>query len=408
VAQQEHLRKVLSSAIFHSSESLQRLLAYLVENSAKDSPHPVKEYQIATDVFSRGPGFDPRTDSSVRVNVARLRSKLLEYYATDGKDDPLRIEIPKGSYVTLFRRREEPPEGSGPDVAADAATHAKERAAGASRRQFAAFSAALAAGFVLGAAITAWLALGTTVFSRGGPDPVIPRFWKRFLDPAGQTVVVYSSARFVGNGETGLRYYNPALDRPEDIRTLHTGVGELVGVFELSRLFSRLGSQFDVKGAALVDWDQVKKSNVIFIGGPTENMPVRELRPTAKFVFGSYMDPDGSHRAAIFNRQPLQGEPKLFDAGTENPVRHDYAIIRSLAGFVPGRNILILAGITTLGTQAAVEFVCRPDTLQALFSRMGRDAAEPLDNFECVVEVDVHGGVPVNSKIIAFHSQGSS
>ena len=54
-----HLRKVLSSTVFHSSESLQRLLGYLVEHSAKNAPHPVKEFQIATDVFGRGPHFDP-------------------------------------------------------------------------------------------------------------------------------------------------------------------------------------------------------------------------------------------------------------------------------------------------------------------------------------------------------------
>ena len=218
--------------------------------------------------------------------------------------------------------------------------------------------------------------------------------------------MVFSSARFVGNVETGLRYYNPSVDRPEDIRTLHTGVGDLVGVFELSRLFYRLGGQFDVKRAALVDWDEVKKSNVIFVGGPAENMPVRELRRTAKFVFGPYIDPDGHHRVAILNRAAEQGEPKVFDAGAANPPRHDFAII-PLEGFVPGRSILILAGITTLGTQAAVEFVCRADTLQTLLSQIPQSGGRVKSRFECVVEVDIHGGVPVNSKIVAFQGDPS-
>jgi hypothetical protein len=408
VAEQEHLRKVLSSAIFHSSESLQRLLAYLVEHSARNAPHPVKEYQLATDVFGRGPDFDPRTDSSVRVNVARLRSKLIEYYATEGKDDGLRIEIPKGAYVTLFRSHEEPSDTVGLDVPAGNALPLQAGAAGWGRWQWGGFTAALAAGLVVGAALAAWLGLGTTVFSRGGPDSTVHRFWNPFLAPSSQTIVVYSNARFVGNGQTGLRYYNPAVDRPEDIRTLHTGVGELVGVFELTRLFDSLGSEFDVKRASLVDWDDVKKSNVIFIGGPTENMPVRELRHTAKFVFGPYIDPDGSHRTAIFNRQPAHGEPKLFDAGPANPMRHDYAIIRSLEGFVPDRHILILAGISTLGTQAAVEFLCQPDTVQSLLSRIGGADGQHMHSFECVVEVDIHGGVPVDAKIVAFQGGDSS
>src|SRR5262249_46659523 len=62
----------------------------------------LKEYVIATEVFGRDSSYDPRVDSVVRVQAGRLRSKLLEYYATEGKDDKVIIDLPKGHYTPIF------------------------------------------------------------------------------------------------------------------------------------------------------------------------------------------------------------------------------------------------------------------------------------------------------------------
>jgi hypothetical protein len=258
----------------------------------------------------------------------------------------------------------------------------------------------------LGAVLTVWIT--TAPIRRGGPPAVLQGFWSEFTAPREKTIIVFSNARFVGDGENGLRYFNPDEDRLEDIRELHTGVGEVVGVYELSRLFQSLGAPLEVKRSALVDWDEVKKANVIFIGGPAENMPVRELRST-RFVFEPRVDADGQRRVVVASRSG-DSQLQLFDAGATRPARRDYAVIRLLPGLVPGRRIIILAGITTLGTQAAAEFVCRPDTVQALLSKLAQEGFEgATPGFECVLEVSINGGVPVESKIVAFEqlSDGS-
>lgn len=398
-----HLEKILSSSTFHSSESLQKLLSYLADHSVSDPPRPVKEYQIATEVLGRGPQFDPRMDSSVRVNVARLRSKLLEYYATEGKDDPLRIEIPKGSYVVLFQEHTE----SGQSHETDAAEPSEvEQAAQQSRPgppRIGAIAATLAAGLALGALATLWMN-PSTVSQGSSPNTVLESFWGGFNQPGEKTIVVFSNARFVGDSETGLRYFNPDRDRLEDVRDLHTGVGEVVGVYELSRVFRELGAALEVKRAALVDWDEVKKANVVFVGGPAENMPVRELRQDARFVFETYTDTDGEQRVVVVNRGSGDSPPERFDTGMSRPLRQDYAIIRLLPGLVPGRRILILAGISTLGTQAAVEFVCRPDTVQTLLAKLAEYGSGDPQGFECILEVSINGGVPVDSQMVAFHA----
>jgi hypothetical protein len=100
------LERVLASPVFGGSERLRRLLRYLVESALSSPSAAPKEYTIGLDVFDRGPDYDPRTDSTVRVSAAKLRACLREYYLSEGKDAPLRIELPKGAYVPVFIAKE--------------------------------------------------------------------------------------------------------------------------------------------------------------------------------------------------------------------------------------------------------------------------------------------------------------
>lgn len=69
----------------------------------------MKEYVLATEVFDRQRSFDPHVDPIVRVEASRLRSKLRTYYNTEGREDPIIIELPKGTYVPTFHERVNPP-----------------------------------------------------------------------------------------------------------------------------------------------------------------------------------------------------------------------------------------------------------------------------------------------------------
>src|ERR1700674_2103024 len=98
--------RLLNSHVLHGSESLCKLLRYLAEHALDHPGSPLKEYQIATEVFGRSPSFDPQSDSTIRVQAGRLRLKLAEYYASEGADDAIQVEMPKGTYVLSFHRRE--------------------------------------------------------------------------------------------------------------------------------------------------------------------------------------------------------------------------------------------------------------------------------------------------------------
>jgi Tol biopolymer transport system component len=98
-AVQAELQRILISEPFRQAERMQRFLKFTVTAD----PSELKEAVIGVQVFDRDPGYDPKTDSIVRVEARRLRTKLAEYYTGEGAGSAVRIELPKGSYVPLIR-----------------------------------------------------------------------------------------------------------------------------------------------------------------------------------------------------------------------------------------------------------------------------------------------------------------
>jgi adenylate cyclase len=96
------LAKVLSSLPFVQAARQQQLLRYLVQQTLAGRGNLLKGYTIGVEVFGRDASFDPRIDAIVRVEVSRLRSKLREYYQGEGRSEPVRFDLPKGSYAVCF------------------------------------------------------------------------------------------------------------------------------------------------------------------------------------------------------------------------------------------------------------------------------------------------------------------
>ena len=107
----EQLVRILNSGPFQQSQRRQRFLEYLVNETLAGRSERLKGYNVALEVFDRPESFDPVTDPLVRIGAARLRDRLREYYETDGQGDPVRIDLPKGSYTPHieFRTAGAPP-----------------------------------------------------------------------------------------------------------------------------------------------------------------------------------------------------------------------------------------------------------------------------------------------------------
>ncbi|MGC2103898.1 MAG: hypothetical protein WA647_02255 [Candidatus Acidiferrum sp.] len=107
----EELARILESSIFIQSDRLGRFLRYTVETTLEGDAETLKEYLIGTEVYDRKPPYHPSVDSIVRSEARRLRSKLKEYYESEGKNDPIFIYYRPGSYVPAFRSRDKREDG---------------------------------------------------------------------------------------------------------------------------------------------------------------------------------------------------------------------------------------------------------------------------------------------------------
>src|SRR4051794_1178412 len=104
----DQLARILASATFQQGDRLKRFLSFIVLEAIAGRQNELKEYVIGVQVFGKEDSFDPRTDPIVRVQARRLRAKLVTYYLEEGRADELIVDLPKGGYAPVFKRRETP------------------------------------------------------------------------------------------------------------------------------------------------------------------------------------------------------------------------------------------------------------------------------------------------------------
>ena len=108
----DQLERILQSAEFRASDKQRKFLSFVVDETLEGRASQLKGYTVAVAVYGRAETFDPQVDPIVRVEAGRLRRALERYYLTAGKNDPVRIKIPKGGYVPTFQGVPIPPSGA--------------------------------------------------------------------------------------------------------------------------------------------------------------------------------------------------------------------------------------------------------------------------------------------------------
>ena len=401
------IEKLLASHTLHGSESLCKLLRYLANHSLDHPGTSPKEYQIATEVFGRQKDFDPHLDSMVRVQAGRLRAKLAEYYGSEGAEDSSLVEMPKGNYLLTFHPR--PPGAARNHANASHEASNNLEVSGWTSRSW--IIAVVALSVVLASAV----AVATDRFlnrrvaearlATDTPDvPVAFRvFWKGFLTGPQEPWVIFSNAAFVGRPYVGMRYYNRAKDSGAVILDHYTGVGEVLAVHALDGVFEKLRQQIRVKRGSLFSLDDAKNNDLIFIGSPSENLTLLELPTTQEFAFKQITSGPRTGTMEIVNFHPESGESKEFlPSPPDGTLTEDYSVIALKRGLNPAHSVLILAGATTIGTQAAVEYVCQQNSLEELLLRLSVSNSGELKPFEAVIRVKVARGVPVGTELVAL------
>ena len=216
---QRQVERIAASHGLRNAGPILNVFLYLAKQSLDGAGHAVKEHEIATAALGRPQDFDPRLDSTVRVVVMRLRSRVAEYYIHEGIQDPILIDIPKGSYcLSVTRRVAEELPTSAPEIVAE---QADKKARGARRIALAAILAA--------ALVAAYFAGKYEIFTH---QPVELRsFWSGLLE-SGEPLLVFSNPIFQGTPEGGMRLLDPSAFHADGTNDSFTGAGEVMAVHE--------------------------------------------------------------------------------------------------------------------------------------------------------------------------------
>jgi hypothetical protein len=380
------LEKVLHSRLLQGAESLRAFLRFVGERAIHQPDSQLKEYVIATEVFQRRSDYDPRVDSVVRVQAGRLRAKLLEYYATEGKDDKVLIDLPKGKYTPLF---------SSASLGKPELSHSNGDLEDVVDAAFQRHAVLPLWGELLNATEPMLVVFSTTIFH--GTYANMKLF--NSLD----VIECQHEAHASPQGIIG-QNHNPVIDH-------YTGIGEVMGVFVLGDFFAKMHHPFRVKRSLLLTWDDVKVDNLVVLGSPAENLFLLDLPQPQDFTFRWVKDSNEQFVNAIVNTKPQPGEQELYLAkhygNSPSQVFEDYAVVSLLQGLSEKNSIMILAGINTFGTQAAAEYVTQSEYIKDLIAHLNMAPADEAPrlpmHFQILLKVKVNGGVPVHISYVTHH-----
>ena len=101
----QQLDRILNSKTFQQVQRLKRFVSFVVLETKDGRGDQLKEFVVGVQVFDKESSFDPRNDPIVRVQARRLRTRLATYYLEEGQNDEILIELPKGGYAAVFKKR---------------------------------------------------------------------------------------------------------------------------------------------------------------------------------------------------------------------------------------------------------------------------------------------------------------
>ena len=402
----EQLERLLAHPLFSNSKRYPVLLAHTVEQTLKGNAAELKERSIGIDVFGRSPSYDANADPVVRITAGEVRKRLMQYYYDSTHDGELVIELPSGSYVPVFHPAELPPPPelalaateAAAQLAAPAPAHIQHRQAPRRRWLFLAF--------LFGLAIAASFGIGWQFhdYRDYRPPTSIDRFWAPITE--GTTTATYCLGEPAKNIEVGsinsLEAPINASSQPQPLYfRLHlSGHLALSDVITLTRTAAALETRhkaFRVLPASEASFAQLREGPIVLIGG-FDN--IWTLRVTQKLRFG-FESKDGV--ALIVDRKSPQQTSwaTAWDLPYQKLSR-DYAIVARIHDNTTGQPVIVAAGVSEEGTEAAGEILYNPVYLDSLLAKLPSNW-EQL-NMEAVIETQVIEGHPGPPNILAVET----
>jgi hypothetical protein len=391
-AVREELKRILASHEFRTSKRSQEFLCYVIDHTLNGNSDTLKERTIGIEVFGRTASYDPSDDATVRVKAGEVRRRLGLYYASQGGADPVRIELPAGTYVPEFHWTEAHVAANSP---VQAPSHESNPASQVAAAQMPVLSGSvrrrwlLAAGcglsFVM-AAVGLWIKFHPSL-------TILDQFWAPVLQGSSPvSLCVAFVPVYAPNRDPDPK--NPL--KVEDFVYLpdhSVGGGDLIAVSRLSAMLTRMQRPYNVRLGNAVSFQDLRSAPAILVGYSYTQW--REISSEMRFFI------EVSRR---FTGITDNGAPTKWSLPNLPPDRHtseDYAIVSRV--FHPDTHAMLMevAGITQYGTDAAGDLVTQGDLLAEALR--GAPAGWQQKNLQLILHVKVIAGTPTTPKVVAMH-----
>jgi hypothetical protein len=403
------VERVLQSETFRNAPSSRRLLKYLAERSAAGDADQLKEYAIGVDAFGKGADYNPRQDSTVRIQIGRLRQKLAEYYREEGKNDATVIDLPKGRFSLTWELRGAALNGAPTDsfVEAEPVPRNHWRAA------------ALVLGgmslLLLGSGVYAFLWLRAEPAAAGPWTRELTELWQPLINNAHPLAIAVGDPLFV-QFENRALYRELSKERLDDLlnstrfgavnkalgglttRPVHyyAAVGEVTAAFLLGQRLGPHQKNMSVVRSSQLQWPQLAASNVLLLGPPRffvdklGNLPASlEITEVSE---------------GFLNVHPQPGEPSLFKyrdpPGFITEDGEACVLVTHTAGPEGNTDVETFASNSTFARVGAINAFTDPGFASMLVGKMRGASGHIPQYFQVLLKVKYKGGVPTETSYI--------
>jgi hypothetical protein len=414
------LERIGASPGLRRAPRLREFLDYVARRSLRDGCNQIHEQEIGIAVFGRLETYDTSVDNIVRANATELRKRIETYFESEGAHEPLTVEIPRGSYIPVFRHRPAPviaepiQQGSAGTATAEAA----EARPAARRALF--WLPWVIAGLVVTAlsacCISLWMqnrAINRSLYP-WKDEPAVSALWSQFVDTNRGTDIVIADQSFMllQNIDKQVFSFDEYLNRSYTSRLQATnlspdmrGVLDLIasknigslGEFRLGQRILALdpeGKNIHLYGAREYMPPLLSRDNVILIGGPISNPWQQLFASRMNFV----VEPDSNRYNPIHNRAPAPGEQAVYSTDAD-PL--GYCIVAFLPSPNHNGKVLIIEGTSAEATEAGGNFLLSENQLSSFQKRL--HAASP-PYFEVLLKTSQASDTPFSTVITAYRT----
>jgi hypothetical protein len=410
------VQRIVSSPPFQKSTRLRDLLQFITEQTIHGNAHELTEQHIGNALFHKPSDYSPLEDSSVRVHARQLRLKLHEYFNEEGRNEPLILDIPKGSYAPVFRtvlKTADLP-------AAIASTLIPVMA----WRRRATVPWAICGILTVLCAVLSYRVIAHRTAGAVPPSSSLSWPSSQIFDARHQTIIVvadsnYGMYRILASQQGSLDQYlrrdflrstplskigeaDSRLSEYISNSTL-TSFADVADVISLLKMAGGLQSQVSVRYPRELRMRDLDHNNYIFIGSPGSNPWVTLLQD--KLNFRESETVVGKSAKVFLNKNPLPGEkPEYEGLRWTGTMGEDYATISLLPNVTHDGSVLAFQGLQQEGTEAAGRFLADEENRRQLMTALGISASESISQniwFEALIRSRTVSGAPNSTTLVA-------